>query len=518
MKTMKKLMTLVLSIAMVLALGVTAFAAEQTYTITINNSATGHTYKAYQILTGDLTIDANNNKVLSNLVWGSGVTSEAETKLGAAKNLQLNTSDDAANFAKDVADYLNASKAYTSTAQNNGIYSISGLPAGYYLVKDQDNTLNNADDFYTAYIMEVVGNVEANPKGNKPTLDKQIYHNETGTWGVVGDNQIGDTVQFRTITSVPDIGGYTSYVYTITDTMSSGLTSNVKGADDIKITVGENGQALASDYYTVAVDPSNSNKFSVTVDIVNAIKDGRISAGQSLYTLYTGTLNKGAVIYHDGKQDNAAYLEYSNNPNNTADKGKTPEKKVYDWTFKMEVDKVAGDENRTQLQGAEFVLSKNDNLGNLKETDVANTEGLIALIYNEEDKTYTIAPADYTGTTTKVIEAGDVTIKGLDDATNYYLYETKAPSGYNKLETPTQFKISASYNSDGSAYEAVTVKIGGETAMPSDNLKVEIVNNAGANLPSTGGMGTTIFYVVGTILVLAAVVLLITKKRMHADK
>ena len=513
MKTMKKLMTLVLSIAMVLAMGVTAFADDATtYSITINNAATGHTYEAYQILTGDLTLDADG-KVLSNLVWGSGVTDAGKTNLGDVKALTLKTSDDAAAFAKQVAKYLNAANVYTSGAQGNDTYTISGLPAGYYLVKDKDDTLKDADDFYTAYIMEVVGNVTASPKGNKPSLDKQIKHNEAGAWGVVGDNQIGDTVEFRTITTVPNTDGYTSYDYIIHDTMSAGLTSNVKANDDVTITVGENGEVLDSKYYTVT---ANGNSFAVEVDILQAIADGKMSAGGSLYTYYTGVLNENALIYDTGKQNNTAYLQYSNNPNNTDDKGETPKKKVYDWTFKMEVNKIAGD-TKESLIGAKFVLSKNGGLGNLQEADAATTADLIALIANN-DGTYTVAPADYTGTTTTVIEAGDVTIKGLDDAVDYYLYEIKAPSKYNKLETPTQFKITASYNEDGSAYTSVTVKVGGDAALPSRDLKINVENNKGSSLPSTGGMGTTIFYVVGTILVLAAVVLLITKKRMHANK
>ena len=513
MKTTKKLMTLVLSIAMVLAMSVTAFADDATtYSITIKNAATGHTYEAYQILTGDLTFDANESKVLSNLAWGSGVTDAGKKALGDVKNLTLTTSDDAAAFAKQVAGYLSAT-VYTSGAQSNGTYTISGLPAGYYLVKDEDNTLTNKDDFYTAYIMEVVGNVTANPKGEKPSLNKQIKHNESDTWGVVGDNQIGDTVEFRTITTVPNTNGYTSYDYIIHDTMSAGLTSNVKTKDDVTIKVGEDGAVLDSKYYTVTV---NGNSFTVQVDILQAIAEKKMREGESLYTYYTGVLNKDALIYDTGKQDNAAYLEYSNNPNNTKDKGKTPEKKVYDWTFKMEVNKIAGDTKKA-LPGAKFVLSKNGRLGNLQEADATTTEDLIALIANN-DGTYTVAPADYAGRTTTVIEAGDVTIKGLDDAVDYYLYEIKAPSGYNKLETPTQFKITASYSEDGSACTSATVKVGGDAAQPSTTLKIDVENNKGSSLPSTGGMGTTIFYVVGTILVLAAVVLLITKKRMHADK
>ena len=139
----------------------------------------------------------------------------------AAKAKDLTTSN-VVDFTKLVANYLDSANKNES-APNGNNYIISNLAAGYYLVKDQDNSLTDKDDYYTAYIMQVIGNVTATPKGDKPTLDKQIKHNETNNWGVVGDNQIGDTAEFRTITTVPDTEGYTTYNYVIHDTMSTGL-------------------------------------------------------------------------------------------------------------------------------------------------------------------------------------------------------------------------------------------------------------------------------------------------------
>ena len=219
MKKMKRLVALALSVVMVLAMSVMAFAEDgATYSITIKNAAAGHIYEAYQIFTGDLSEKTENGKqvkILSNITWGNGVKDEDKTTLGDAKTKaeSLTTEENAKGFAKTIASSLQ--NPTTSTNSTSGVYTISGLKAGYYLVKDQDNTLTNKDDFYTAYIMEVVGNVEANPKGEKPTLDKQIKHNESNKWGVVGDNQIGDTVEFRTITSVPDTKGYDTYSYII---------------------------------------------------------------------------------------------------------------------------------------------------------------------------------------------------------------------------------------------------------------------------------------------------------------
>ena len=523
MKAMKKLASLLLALVMALALAVPAFAAGETYSIKITNAAAGHTYEAYQIFAGDLSTNADDKKVLSNIIWGSGVSDAGKTALGdaAAKAEGIKTEADAKDFAQKIAHYL--TNPTTSAAQTDGKYVISGLAAGYYLVKDKDNSLANKDDFYTAYIMKVVDNVEAAPKGDKPTLDKEIKHNDGKTWGDVGDNQIGDTVEFRTISTVPDTSNYASYTYIIRDTMSDGLTSNVKSAADVTIKVNDkdgNGTTLDSKYCTVEVDTKDANTFTVTIDILQAVKDGVLKAKDELYTYYSGVLNSNAKV---GSADNTneAKLEYSNNPNNSEDKATTPPSKVYDWTFKMKIYKV--DENNKALTGAKFVLSKS---GNLNVADLecgedgvpTKTDNLIKLV-KVSDTEYRVAMDTETEKTTYVIEAGAVTIKGLDDATDYYLYETKAPVGYNQLKVPVKFTITAAYNADGSqlASDSPTVSINDGAA--STNLSANIKNKAGSTLPSTGGIGTTIFYVVGSVLVIGAAVVLITRKRMgKSDK
>ena len=512
MNKLRKLTCLLLALMMVFALTATASAADA-YTITITNEKTGHTYEAYQVFAGDLA-EKNGDKILSNIVWGSGVTEAGKTALGNAadKAASLKTEAEAKAFAKEVAPYL---QTPTVSTEGTGNYTISGLSAGYYLVKDKDNTLSNQDDFYTAYIMQVVGNVNAAPKGDKPTLDKQIKHNDDGSWDVVGDNQIGDTVEFRTISTVPDTAGYETYTYWICDTMSAGLTSNVKSAADVTIKVNDNGdKVLDANYYTVN---ANGNTFTIDVDILKAVKDGVLTNNDKLYAYYTGVLNENAKVYDDGKQDNAAHLEYSNNPNGDG-KGKSPDKKVYDWTFKMGINKV--DKGGNALTGAKFVLSKS---GTIKVTDLACddngvptvTTGLIGLV-KTVDGAYRIALAGDTDIV-YAIEAGNPVIKGLDDSVNYYLYETKSPAGYNLLSEPVSFRIAAEYKTDGSALSAgnPTVTIG--NGEPSTTLSTDVVNQSGAELPSTGGMGTTIFYVLGGVLVLAAVVLLVTKKRMRSE-
>lgn len=346
MKYMKKFMALLAVLTLALTMAVPAFAETTTptkYTITINNG-TGN-YAAYQIFKGDL-----HEKTLSNIEWGDNVTDEGRTKFGNAadKAKTITTEADAKAFAVEVAKYL------TDPAAGTGTDSITVSGPGYYLIK---NTSVGEGEVFTDYILRVVGDVTVNPKSGKPTLDKQIRHNETGLWGVVGDNQIGDTVEFRTLTTVPIVSGYTQYKYVIHDEMSAGLTSNVRSNEDVTIKVNDE-TVLDKKYYTVTVDGTNANKFTVTVDVLNAIEDGKMAAGDTLYTYYTGILNENAKVYNDGKQDNKAYLEYSNNPHDNKTTNKTPEKFVYDWTFKMEVNKIDGESN-TPLSDAKFVLSKN---------------------------------------------------------------------------------------------------------------------------------------------------------------
>lgn len=496
------MLALLAAFALVLAMAVPAFADGVKYKITIKNSV--GTYEAYQIFKGDLA-----GNVLSNIEWGTGVTAEGKAAFGTmtaaevAKTLGNETAAKA--FATEISKYL-------GTAAGKGTDEITGLSAGYYLIKNESVNPNEA---YTDFILQVVNNVDITPKGQKPTLEKQIKHND-GEWGVVGDNQIGDTVEFRTITTVPITTGYTEYLYAICDEMSDGLTSNVTATSGITIKIDDNdNKELDSSYYTVTVDSENANKFSVKVDILKAIKDGKIKAGNSLYTYYTGVLNKDAQVYDEGKQQNTAFLQYSNNPHDNTTSGKTPYEIVYDWTFKMNVQKIDGADADKQLEDAKFVLSKSGtvDLGTIDENGTpAKTADLIKLVYDSENKTYRVATASDTNTT-YVMTAGNITIKGLDDAVDYYLYETKAPAGYNRLTEPVKFKINATYDETGGRCTAVSTKIGDKAAVT--GLKVSVENNAGTTLPSTGGMGTTVFYVVGGGLMAVAVVLLVTKKRME---
>ncbi|MDD6324897.1 MAG: SpaH/EbpB family LPXTG-anchored major pilin [Lachnospiraceae bacterium] len=535
MKTMKKLMTLVLSIAMVLAMSVTAFADDattSTYKITVKNATDGHTYEAYQIFKGDLS-----DNILSNVTWGDGITEDGKVKFGdAAQKAETLAEDKSANaaatFAKEVAEYLTNNGVQGKYDSTKGEYTISGLTPGYYLVKDSFTKDAQKDDFISAYIMQVVKNVEVEPKGDKPSVEKKVKENVKGVTGNeygdgyndVADYNIGDAVPFHLIGRVPDMSGYDSYKYIFTDTLSSGLTAPKK-AEEVKVYLSSDKKKDDSDVEISYNESTNPNGFKVTITgqtiTVESTKlNGIAGVMKDKYIIveYSAVLNQNAVIGLSGNE-NKVDLKYSNNPNGDGI-GKTPEDKVIVFTYELDATKVDGgaDETKT-LAGAKFKLLRKNSDGSEQYAKFDTANKVIGWGV-EEEATELVSD-----------ENGKFGAIGLDDGT-YYLRETLAPSGYNLLKEDIEIKVKATtvnnQSWDGDPKNALTklevdVKVNNKTTTTGSDenrgvVKVTVENNQGSTLPSTGGMGTTIFYVVGTILVLAAAVLLITKKRMHADK
>ena len=513
MKHIKKLASLLLALVMVLSLAVTAFADEPTtYSITINNSTAGHTYEAYQIFTGDLATNEAGNKVLSNIVWGSGVSEAGQTALGdaAAKAETLKTEADAKAFAKAVAPYLTTAAGSANTV-TDGKYVISGLAAGYYLVKDQDGSLTGDNDSYTEYIIQVVGNVTATPKSDVPKVQKKVkdINDSTDTtetdWQDSADYDIGDSIPFQLkATLANNVSSYTTYKVVFHDTLSKGLTYN----NDAKVYIGDtetNGFTVTA---TVNAD-GGTTTLTVSCDDVKALGAGNSSV---ITVEYTVKLNENAVLGSAGNP-NEVYLEYSNNPNKSEngnnETGETPKDVVIVFTYKTIINKV--DSENAPLTGAAFKLEK--------------------LIKGKDG-------AAGTWTTVKEFTVDETTtsftFSGLDDG-QYKLTETKTPAGYNTID-PIYFVIEAThdatadtpaltvlkaYLTDENGNKKTEVKDGetvnidlGTVDLTAGSITTTVVNKSGSELPSTGGIGTTIFYVLGGVLVLAAVVLLVTKKRM----
>ena len=511
MKHIKKLASLLLVLVMVFALATTAFAEETTYSITINNSTAGHTYEAYQIFTGDLATNEAGNKVLSNIVWGSGVSEAGQTALGdaAAKAETLKTEADAKAFAKAVAPYLTTAAGSANTV-TDGKYVISGLAAGYYLVKDQDGSLTGDNDSYTEYIIQVVGNVTATPKSDVPEVQKKVkdINDSTDTtktdWQDSADYDIGDSIPFQLKATLADnVSSYTTYKVVFHDTLSKGLTYN----NDAKVYI--DGTETNGFTVTATVNADGTTTLTVSCDDVKALGAGNSSV---ITVEYTAKLNENAVLGSAGNP-NEVYLEYSNNPNKAEkgnnETGETPKDVVIVFTYKTIINKV--DSENKPLTGAAFKLEK-----------------LIKGKDGAADTWTTVKEFTVDETTTSF------TFSGLDDG-QYKLTEPKTPAGYNTID-PIYFVIEAThdetadaptlktlnaYLTDANGNKQTEMKDGesvnidlGTVDLTAGSITTTVVNKSGSELPSTGGIGTTIFYVLGGVLVLAAVVLLVTKKRM----
>jgi fimbrial isopeptide formation D2 family protein/LPXTG-motif cell wall-anchored protein len=466
------------------------------YTITVDNVSDGHTYEAYQVFSGDL---ASDGKTLSNIKWGSGVTpftfkekSEASAIAKAIEGQDFDSAD-AKEFSK-VAGANLTTPAATSELSANGTAVLTVSAPGYYLVKDVDGSQNGNDAAYTRFMMEVVGDVTAQVKNDKPTVQKKVKENSNSEWQDAADYDMGDTVPFQLTAELPKkrVDDYNHYYVEFTDTLSAGLTFK----EITKVTA--DGTTLTKDQYQVTTtEKDGKTVLSIVITDVKAVAN--ITGEENKVVVeYNATLNENAVLGSEGNT-NDVELTYSNTPNATgdgtskpADTGKTPKDTVKVFTYQTIINKL--DENKKALKGAEFTLVKKNKDGSTKNVDVV-----------------------------KNAEGTSFTFKGLD-AGNYVLEETKTPDGYNTIK-PIEFTIDADY--DKEADDPQLTKLSGDVtsgvaqfdANKADgSLTAGIVNRKGSLLPSTGGMGTTILYVIGSILVLVAAVLLITKKRMDAAK
>lgn len=491
-------------------------------TITGVSTEQAHTFEVYQIFTADIATGANGEQVLSNVKWGNGITSYDKTAVtaGTVVDEAVLNSIVTGNDARDVASKctLSATKACDDVTSVGETATITGLADGYYIVKDVTD-LATKDDANSAYIVQVAGNTTVAIKNAKPTVDKQVL-DETGDaekgatdgWGESADHAINEQFQFKLTATVPkndDLKAYKSYQLQFEDSMSAGVTF-----EDIKSVTVKSGNAektlTAADYTETATAETNKAGLSWKLTIAN-LKEKlpeNVVLGENeiqVEVVYNAHLNENAVVSKEnvtnGTKDtvnnNKVDLVYSNNPDSTGkgdkDTGKTPEDYVYVFTYGVDNTKyknAVGEGNA--LKDAGFKLYD----------EAGTTE--IKLAYDDTKKVYYPTTAG-TGAEMKSAADGKFNIIGLDTG-KYTLKETTTPAGYNTCD-PITINITATHkeNADGTT---VDMKLDG-----SNNMVNAVINKSGSSLPSTGGIGTTIFYVAGGVLVVGAGVLLITKKR-----
>lgn len=491
MKTLKKAMSVLVSLLMIFTFALPAFADSATYTITA--PATTHQYEIYQIFTGDLS-----EGILSNVKWGvngTGTVGKAVDSTVIDELTAVNSRPDSEKLDV-VKKYAKLDSTPVATITNGATYSAA---AGYYLIKDKDGSVSGTDT-YTTYIVKVVNDVTISPKGDVPSFEKKVKDiNDTtdtdaSSWQDSADYDIGDKVPFKLEGTVAsNYADYKTYYFAFHDKAETGLTF-----DDTSVKVYVDGNPITTGY-NVVTSTTDGDTFDVVFDNLKNIAD--VKANSKITVEYTATLNDKAVLGNQGNV-NTAHLEFSNNPNEEHSgsgkpgTGNTPDDSVIVFTYQVVVNKTKA--NGEALTGAEFTLEKVLKGGGKK---------TVAVVKNTEGTTFTF--------------------KGLDDG-DYILTETVTPATYNTIE-PIRFTVTADHEItwNGEARDAILTSLSGNTASgkitftPSadkSELTTNVVNQSGATLPGTGGIGTTIFYVIGGLLMAAAAVLLITKKRMNSDK
>ena len=479
MKSTRKLASLLLALVMVFALAVTAFATETggttttptTGTITVANPVANRTYTAYKIFdvvydTKDhysYTIDSSSNE------WFETVRTYANDTMHGLTLTQVNGGDtyvvtigngfSAPDFAVALKAAVSGKVGRSLSGDANSV-SVSNLKLGYYFVSSDTGALCN--------LTTTKPNITIHDKNDMP-FEKKVNNAD------VANVDVGQDVTFTITGKVPDHTGFDTYIYEIADTMSRGLTFN---SGSLKVMVGTADVTDDTDKCKITYDPTTApNTFKVSIIGVK-----NCTVGDPIEVTYTATVNKDAIAM---VSENKAELTYSNDPTDSESKAKMPPEIVKVYTSKIDIKKYETGKENIKLPGAIFVLYK-------KAPTDADPNAI--QYYKQDDTTKAVTWVDDIAEATRVEtdKDGAATFGGLADGT-YYLVETKAPAGYNQLTGP------------------VEVPVNGATQLTA-TAKVE--NQAGTELPSTGGMGTTIFYVLGFVLVVGAGVLLVTKKRM----
>ena len=461
MKTMKKLASLLLALAMIFSLATTAFAADKNDSITVNDAKVGETYSAYKMF--DLKVNSETEPTAYvytvNSDWaaffGEGGAGKGYITVDANGYVTeiINGKTGAADLAKAAAEWAteNATAFTTDTVgEDESTAVLSGLDDGYWLITSTLGTFAMTETTPDKKAVEIN---EKNPVNN---ITKEVEEDSTNDWGVNNDAQIGDVVNFK---STITLNKGTVNVK-VTDTMESGLTYN-KGTATFS-SLDKNGN------YTIT---ETDNGFVIEfTETYLASLNGTVD----LVLTYDATLNKDAIVLKDGKpeinpQTNNIKLEYGAN--------QKIEKNTETTTHFFSVHKHAAGKTEN-LAGAVFSLKKGETFVKLIKID---------------DTNYRVAKAGEDGAvdTFTTVASGNIVIWGGDADDDYALEEITPPEGYNKLAEDVAVEVSAD-----------------------NSFVADVENKTGTELPSTGGMGTTLFYVVGGILVAAAAVLLVTKKRM----
>ena len=516
MKSTKKLLALLLSALLLLSLLPAAFATapgapvERTYSLTITNTENGRQYDLYQVFTGSLH-DENGNKILSDVVYGE---SWKDPNLVGTPVLENTLNEYVKGDGKaNINNFLpnKAATAFKTVDAVGNTATFENLPAGYYVVLEVGEVTGHAAK--SECIIQVVGNTEVVAKMKVPTSQKKVKDTndstgETSVWQDSADYDIGDKVPFQlTATVAENILDFKGpYALTFHDKQSPGLTFN----NDVKVYIDG---TQVTDGVIISTGTATGDGCTFHVHIANLksyMKEGNttlVHGGSKVTVEYTSTLNDKAEIGFMGNP-NEMHITFSNNPNNSnepEENGKTPNDKVIVFTYRFDVFKLDGTQadagKQAPLPGATFTLYKKVNGAYTKEIGTIESKN-----------------ADQDGTVFR--------FNRLDDG-DYRLVEVKAPDGYNTAED-VYFTITASHDVESDNPQLTDLgckyRIGEDgtdkelSSFDKASMLINVLNYRGNTLPSTGGMGTTVFYVLGSILAVGAAILLVSKKRMNGAR
>lgn len=503
---MKKLVSLVIVMALVLSLAVGAAAEEAAtpnYTITVNSANEGETYSAYKML--DLSVDNETNptsyRYTVNSDWATYFTAGTPTKAwetvfsidaqgyvtakdGIASETTWNANTAMSKFAEEAAKFAKdnniTAKVTDKPTSGETSATLTTTEPGYYLITSTLGTRAMVDTTPSSAAVTI------NEKNAENTVTKTVKEDSTSQYGDSNNAQLGDTIEFSsTVTIVPR-----SVNVVIHDAMDSALTYT---ANSLKIYTDKNHTSELNDsYYTINTTPDTGDTFTIKIQDTFA---ATATDSQTLYITYSATLNASAITESKAIKDkitNTMNVSFGDASEATAASTNTT-------THKFEVLKFAkNDSEKKNLAGAVFQLKKDDSIVNLYKLDGTNyrvaTETTTASSHVDNNNALTTVAINTVVSDFVTVDSGNIVIWGVDADSDYTLTEIKAPDGYNKLTAATSVAVAAE-----------------------NNTTIEIENATGAELPSTGGVGTTIFYALGGLMFVGALVLLVTNKRMKAE-
>ena len=547
MKKMKKFASILLALVMAMALTVPALADDE-FSITIQNqkenvSMQGNTYEAYKLFDvtysstdSDGTTDSNAAFYYSiapkfaNFSYSytatEGEQPVTKTVQGADLVAYVSTlTDDSAalnTFAEEVLKWITSNNVVndgevTATMANSATIPLNS--AGYYLVSGKVTAAGDKTVIAACSLDTVAPKETITVKADAPTITKKIVEGNERVDNATSD--VGDVVNFEVTSKVPVMTGYETYTYTVNDTMSSGLTLNDDDEAGFVVKIGGNILDRGTDY-TVKKEDINEKTFELTIPDLT-----KYEAGQDIVITYSATVNSNALSTN--VETNTVSLTYSNNPNDKNSHTTTPDDKVFVYDFDINIDKYASGNAATKLDGAKFVLYKENAEGAKSFYSVDEHTRVVTWIDDDTDET-TKFPVGATEVTTG--EDGKASFTGIAAGT-YYLLETEAPAGYNPIKQAIKVVITVPENFKQDTTDVISAnqfkvtftdaannESEGNVSMNGQNgtyfLTAEVPNGTGAEMPETGGIGTTIFYTLGGLMVVAAGVLLVTKRRMQS--